>query len=125
MLPLLKSLVVSAIQTYEGQKMYNYNKEKNMETIESTKTNETAQGIMLFYFGDNKIVREISPDEPCFIFHSGGFFFDNLSLTQNGHTAEYGSPNVANIITSFIFMIMMLFIFSGMLCYLAMKLIYS
>lgn len=95
-----------------------------MEKIESAEPNETTQGIMLFYFGDNKIIREISPDEPCFIFHSGGFFFDNLSITQNGHTAEYSSPNVANIITSFIFMIMMILFFSAMLCYFATKLIY-
>jgi hypothetical protein len=80
---------------------------------------------MLFYFGNNKIIREISPDEPCYIFHYGGFFFDNISINQNGDKKEYTAPNVANIITSIIFMFMMLLIFSGMLFYLVMKIIYG
>lgn len=96
-----------------------------MKKNEPTKTKETAQGIMLFYFGDNKISRNISPDEPCYIVHSGGFFLDNLSVTQNGYTKEYTAPNVANIITSMMFLIMMLLIFSSMLFYLAMKIIYG
>ncbi|MDD3593837.1 MAG: hypothetical protein PHX18_04320 [Candidatus Gastranaerophilales bacterium] len=73
---------------------------------------ETAESKVVVYFGLNQIEREISPDEPCYIFHSGGFFLDNLSITQNGYTREYSTPNVANITTFLIFIAMsILFLF--------------
>lgn len=78
-----------------------------MENLESTESK------VVVYFGTNQIEREISPDERCYIVHNGGFFLDRLSITQNGDTREYSTPNVANIITFLIFMAMsVLFLFS-------------
>jgi len=74
---------------------------------------ETAESKVVVYFGANQIEREISPDEPCYIFHYGGFFFDNISINQNGDTREYSTPNVANILTCLMFAVMgLLFLLS-------------
>lgn len=73
---------------------------------------EPAESKVVVYFGANQIEREISADERCYIVHNGGFFLDSLSITQNGYTREYSTPNVANITTFLIFMAMsILFLF--------------
>lgn len=74
---------------------------------------ETAESKVVVYFGTKQIEREISAYEHCYIVHNGGFFLDRLSITQNGDTREYSTPNVANILTCLMFAVMgLLFLLS-------------
>ena len=70
---------------------------------------EQAESKVVVYFGANQIEREISADERCYIVHNGGFFLDRLSITQNGDTREYSTPNVANIFTCLFFILVSIF----------------